>query len=330
MKYRPWGPVDWALSLSSQKRWHFVGALGTEDRSLCSWAHFKSVGVIGSAMFAEIHDVDSEKYRDRFNTAITARRIEFGQHGCDPSVVWRMDLMTELFHISAFAKDAEAFGPSVVLDITSFPKRFSFPILRTLMLSSLIKNLLLTYTTPMSYAPDDQPLYEDIEPWRNLPGFGGSATLIEQQWVVSIGFLVESLRMYIGGNPNEKMKVFIPFPAPLSVLRRTWEAVANLERDHSGERFEKFRVETLDMSAAFDRILSIASNSHKPLCFAPFGPKPISAAMCLYATQKGSAVHYPQPTVYNPEYSRGIRKNDPSSAVNAYWVKHDGENLYQA
>lgn len=327
MRYRPWGSVDWALSLSSKKQWHFVGAVGTEERSLCSWGHMRSLGLLYGELFAQIQDVDSEKYRERTRIAHNARREEFEQRGGDwPSTVKRIELMAELFLISAFARRAESASASLVLDITSFPKRFFFPILRTLTMSAQVRNLILTYTSPESYA-DDAPLYEDIEPWRTLPGFGGTATG-QELWVVSVGFLVESLRQYVGGNPNEKMNILIPFPAPLAVLRRTWESVANLERDQSDNRFEKFRVETLDMSAAFDRILSLAGNPERSLAFAPFGPKPTSAAMCLYAIQKGSSVHYPQPTVYHPEYSKGIRNNDPASAVSAYWVKHEGENLY--
>jgi len=270
------------------------------------------------------------KYRDRTQAALALRRSEFIKSGGNLASVERMDLMAELFRIMAFARRAEGFGSSVVLDITSFPKRFFFPILRRLAETPQVQNLVLTYTCPASYAPGDEPLYEDIEPWRVLPGFGGqgAADMVGAQWVVSVGFLVESLRLYVGGNPAEKMKLLIPFPAPLSALRRTWEAVANLERDHPNGRFEKFRVETLDMSAAFDRIRSIAGDPEKPLAFAPFGPKPTSAAMCLYAMQRGSSVHYPQPTVYHPEYSLGIRNNDPASAVSAYWIKHEGENLY--
>jgi hypothetical protein len=288
------------------------------------------LGVIATTQFTEVQDVDSEKYRDRTRHAIDLRRAEFVQAGGDLGFVEKIELMAELFLIDAFARRAEGAGHSVVLDITSLPKRFFFPILRTLTNSPHVRNLLVTYTSPMSYAPDDEPLYEDIEPWRVLPGFGGSGANEGALWVVSVGFLVESLRMYVVGNPNEKMKLLIPFPAPLSAMRRTWEAIANLEGDQSVVRFEKFRVETLDMSAAFNRIRSLAGTPEKHLAFAPFGPKPTSAAMCLYAIQKDSSVHYPQPTVYHPEYSRGIRNDDPATAVNAYWVKHEGENLYVA
>lgn len=327
MKYRPWGPVDWALSLSSQKPWRFIGAIGTEERSLTSWEHLKGLGVVGSEHFAEILDIDSDKYGERTRVALEARRAQFTHLGGNIALVERMELMAELFLVNAFARRAESADTSIVLDITSFPKRFFFPILRMLVGNPNVENLMVTYTSPATYAPDDEPLYEDIEEWRVLPGFGGTGTK-SAQWVVSVGFLVESLRKYVGDAQNERMKLLIPFPAPLAALRRTWESVANLERDHNEGRFEKFRVETLDMSAAFDRIRQLAGNPQKALAFAPFGPKPTSAAMCLYAMQRDSSVHYPQPTVYHPEYSRGIRNNDRAEAVSAYWVKHEGENLY--
>lgn len=327
MNFRPWGKLDWALSLSSPKQWHFVGTIGTEERSLASWEYTKGLGITATELFTEIKDVDSDKYRDRTSTALAARRNQFISLGGNYRQVERMDIMAELFLIKTLAMSAEKAASSVILDITSFPKRFFFPILRTLAGSPKIQNLLITYTSASSYAPDDEPLYENIEPWRALPGFAGNGTR-GAQLVVSVGFLVESLRMYAGNAQDERINLLIPFPAPLAVLRRTWESVANLEGNHREDRFEKFRVETLDMSAAFDRIRQLAGNPEKPLAFAPFGPKPTSAAMCLYAMQRNSSVQYPQPTVYHPEYSLGIRGNDASNAISAYWVKHDGENLY--
>lgn len=324
MKYRPWGPVDWALSLSNQKNWRFVGVIGTEERSLCSWAHIKQQRLISGELFAQIQDIDSEKYRDRTRQTLETRRTEFLRNNGNLETIRHIELMAEWFQIAAFAREAEK-GSSIILDITSFPKRFFFPLLRTLVNSTSIKNLLITYTSPDNYAGD--ALYEDIEPWNFLPGFGGTRAKPEL-WIVSIGFMVESLRGYVGDNPEEKMEILVPFPAPLAVLRRTWQSVANLEQVHANGRFEKHRVETLDISAAFERIQSLAGNPPKTIAFAPLGPKPTSVAMCLYALQKDSSVHYPQPTVYHPDYTKGIRDNNPASAVIAYWIKHEGEFLY--
>jgi hypothetical protein len=325
MRYRPWGPINWALSLSSNKQWNFVGAFGTEERSLCSWEQMRQKATVVSELFAQIFDVDSEKYREHTKIAFEARIEEFISKGGDVTNILSFGLMDEWFRISEFARKAENKGSSIVLDITSLPKRFFFPILKTMVNSTKVRNLLVTYTSPASYVEGE--LYEDIEPWRTLPEFGGTRNKPDL-WVVSVGFLVESLRQYVGGSPEEKMKILIPFPSALAVLRRTWLSVANLEQGHSDGRFDKYRVETLDMSAAFDRICSLAGNPPKHLAFAPFGPKPTSAAMCIYALQRESSVHYPQPTVYHPEYTKGIRNNDPESAVNAYWVKHENEFLY--
>ena len=329
MKYRPWGSIDWALSLSTQHQWQFVGVIGTEVRSLCAWRHMHQQKAIAGELLAEIQDVESEKYRERTEAALTERRADFLQAGGSASAIRNFPLMAELYVVNAFANAAAAMGSSLVLDITSFPKRFFFLILKTLIKNTGVRNLLVTYTSPSSYVDDGQPLYEDIEQWKTLPGYGGSSNKPEL-WIVSVGFLVESLRQYVGDNPNDKMKLLIPFPAPLSTLRRTWQSVSELEERHSQERFEKYRVDPLDISAAFDRITSLIGTPQRNVAFAPFGPKPTSVAMCLYAMQREdqSSAHYPQPTVYHPDYSIGIRKDDPSTAVNAYWIKHDGEFLY--
>lgn len=331
MNYRPWGPIEWTLSLSSPKRWHFIGAIGTEERSLCAWSYMRTLGVINSESFAQIHDVDSEKYRERNRIALDCRRTELISHGGSLNSICTFNLMDELFQIMAYARKTENTKASIVLDITSLPKRFFFPILKVLVNNPDVLNLLVTYTTPECYA-DDAPLYEDIESWKNIPGFGGSGSNKPEQWVVSVGFLVESLRREIKDNPGHQVKLLIPFPAPLAALRRTWKSISELEESYENHhQFEKFRVDTLDMSAAFDRIYSLANNPPKRLVFAPFGPKPTAAAICLYAMQRDeiSSVLYPQPTVYHPDYSKGIRNGTPATAVSAYWVKHEGEFLYK-
>lgn len=330
MKYRPWGPVEWVLSLSSPKQWHFIGALGTEERSLCAWTCMRTLGMLNSDSFAQIHDIDTEKYRERNRNAFESRRNELVGNGGNLNSISSFNLMDELFQIFAFVRKAENNKESVVLDITSLPKRFFFPILRLLVKNPDVHNLLVTYTSPDCYA-DDAPLYEDIESWKNLPGFSGTGGSKPEHWIVSVGFLVESLRREIKDNPGHKVKVLIPFPAPLAVLRRTWKSIAELEEGYENHhRFEKFRVDTLDLSAAFDRICSLVNDPSKSLAFAPFGPKPTAAAMCLYALQREnvSTVLYPQPTVYHPDYSKGVRNGNPATAVSAYWIKHEGEFLY--
>lgn len=333
MKYRPWGKLSAVLGLSAIKRWHYFGCLGTEERSLCAWIYLKASGDIASEKFAQIIDVDSEKYRIQNKVEFDRRRNEFFQAGGASSSISVFDLLAERFYISSFLDFVRKSPESVVLDITSFPKRYYFLLLKLLVRNPDVKNLIVTYTSPGFYA-DDQPLYEDMEPWGYLPGFGwiGEDEQKPESWVVSVGFLVESLRREISDNPPKKMKLLVPFPAPISVLRRSRRSVVELEEGFDKtDLIEKHRVDTLDMSMAFDRIVSLTDRPTKSVVFAPFGPKPTTAAMCLYALQREdtSSVLYPQPTIYHPKYSEGIKGNDPEKAINAYWVKHEGDFLYQ-
>jgi hypothetical protein len=327
MKFRPWGAVDWVLSLGVAQRWRFIGALGTEERSLCGWSYLRTNGLTASELFLEVGDVESVKYAQRTRNALAARKSELVAHGGSLTAVRALPLMSELFRIQRFAKEADDGSDSVVLDITSFPKKFFFTILRQLVFSSSVKNLVLTYTSPAAYA-DDAPLYENIETWQTLPGFA-SPSSDPEMWIVSIGFLVESLRYHFGSNPNSPVKLLMPFPAPLGSVRRMWESVEGLRQNHVAARFSEHRVDGLDMSAAFDRIVILSKNLDDRVAFVPFGPKPISAAMCLHALHSSASVHYAQPTVYHPEYSRGVLDGDASRAIAAYWIKHDRELLYK-
>lgn len=324
MNFRPWGDINWALSLSTKKNWHFIGVLGTEERSLCSWIYLKALGLLNSQSIIQINDVDSEKYRHLTNEAIKNRRSAFEANGGNINTIYEYPLMTELFNIKNIATMPDSVD-SIILDITSFPKRFFFLILKTILQNKNIKNVLLTYTSPESYVDDS--LYEDIESWKNLPGFGG----IEKPdyWIVSVGFLMESLRREIKENPANQIKILIPFPAPISILKRTWHSIAQLEDGFDKSRFDKHRVDTLDISAAYDEIHRIAGQ--KSIAFAPFGPKTTSVAMCLYSLNNPdkTSVFYPQPMIYHPNYSIGIRNNTPETAITGYWIKHEGELLYR-
>src|SRR5438309_12118221 len=102
MRYRPWGPLDWILSLSSRKNWHFVGVLGTEERSLCSWKYLKGLGLLAGQHVMEIQDVESEKYRERTEQALNERREELVRAGDDPDAIPQMGLMSEMFEILSF------------------------------------------------------------------------------------------------------------------------------------------------------------------------------------------------------------------------------------
>jgi len=329
MDYRPWGQMDWALELSKPRSWDFVGALGTEQRSLAAWHWLKDLGAISTTRLLEVLDRPSRHTARAKQLTIQRAQEFFADGGVEQEIARGLELMTEIHRIVAIAQAIEkSASESVMLDITSLPKRFFFPLLRHLEQSTRVRDLVVTYTSPDRYL-DNDVLSEDATDWLTLPGFPALSGQTEML-IVSVGFMVESLRSHLTTiNRHESVKMLIPFPAPLSILRRTWDSVCSLESKSETGKFQNFRIDSADLSGAFQRIKQLASEAKMKPAFAPFGPKPLSAAMCLYASKQECSVYYPQPRVYHPDYSQGVREVDGKPAVFAYWIKHEGEKLYE-
>ena len=82
------------------------------------------------------------------------------------------------------------------------------------------------------------------------------------------------------------------------------------------------RIEAHDVSDIFDHIKEITASGQDGAIFAPFGPKTMSLAMCLFARLTQGVVYYSQPRLYHPNYSIGIR------AVEAYCLRLNGRDYY--
>jgi hypothetical protein len=266
------------------------------------------------------------RHLSRAIAALSARTAEFERDGGVVSNIFDFELLAPLHEILSFA--ASLRDANVILDITSLPKRFFFPLIRSFAGDPSISNLIITYTEAGEYV-SNEPLSEQWGPWAHIPGFSGDA-IGNETLVVGVGFMVESLQQHFSEmTQHDAIQLLIPFPASLVAVNRAWESVYHLQTYRAAAKFREHRVNIADMASAFDRIQSLAGAGGGKLAFAPFGPKPISAAMCLYAIQSNSAVYYPQPKVYHPDYSRGIRMVGDTSLIHAYWIKHGGQMLYR-
>lgn len=323
--YRPWGPLDWTLSISQPRDWFFIGAIGTEDRSLIAWEWVKELNLEAGRGMIQVDPIDATRFRDRTYKSLKKKRKEFFNSGGKDAEIETLGLLSEKHEIEFIANNWAKKYSAVILDISSFPKRFFFLLLRALRQCDGISDLVITYTCPKEYESKDN-LSEGAENWDYLPVFLNGKK--DEVLVASVGFMIESLQSHLSSNESHPaVQLLIPFPAPPSASRRSWESVYKLETGRNNEKFEKHRVDANDMSAAFDRIRSLGRDADV-LAFAPFGPKPTSAAMCLYADQCDSAVYYPQPQGYHPDYSKGVAHLNGKPVVNAYWIKHQGNNLY--
>lgn len=323
--FRPWGLMDWTLALSEQRKWYFVGALGSEERSLAALQWLTSLGLENGRALIQIEALPSRFYEATLSR-LAERQKQFALLGGSPDELRRLPLLAPLHAIDRIAAELEQRSQSVVLDISALPKRFFFPLLRAFFRSTAIRDLVVTYTSPAAYATGDV-LSEEPGAWEYLPGFIGESPA--EKLIVGIGFLVESLQQSLSAiEAHKAIQLLIPFPGPLSEVQRSWEALFKVRDNRAEAKFAHHRIDPLDLSAAFTLIRTLADADHVPAAFAPFGPKPISAAMCLYASMKGSAVYYPQPRYYNPDYSTGVRVIEGRPAVRAYWIKHAGVSLY--
>ena len=222
---------------------------------------------------------------------------------------------------------------SVILDVTCLPERYFFPMLRWLINSVDVENLIVTYMSPERYTEED--LAYDPEDWAYFQTFGPSAEEPEKsirRVIVGAGFLPFSLPELLKKDYNLssiEVSVLFPFPASPANIKRSWEFVRKIEVDLKlQDERQLARIGANDLSGCFDRIDSITRHGSIGTVFAPYGPKAHSIAMCLQAIKMNAQVFYTQPTYYHPEYTTGIKLDDGVPAGFAYAVRVNGRSLY--
>ena len=332
---RPWGSPQWLLKMPTLNglKWSVVGALSTQDRCL-SLIRLKADFHLESVFFLEIEDLSSSftvlgKARLEANRRLWDAELQGIRH--ELTAIGLFDPLKKLKTI--FENYLVSVGGNVILDVSAFPERFFFPILRWLTASKSITNLLVTYMLPERYT--DAELAYDARDWAQLPTFvyeGEGAEPPIERVVVGAGFLPfglpDWLKKTYAGRAVE-VSVLLPFPSSPSNLKRAWEFLRQIEDTVtlSDER-QIARIDANDLSACFDRLGQITHQGKIPTVFAPYGPKPHSVAMCLQAINMGAEVFYTQPSFYHPEYTTGIMMKAGSPAGFAYAIKLDGRNLY--
>jgi hypothetical protein len=217
----------------------------------------------------------------------------------------------------------------VILDISTFPKKFFFPLVKLLLRSDRVKTLVATYSVPQKYFPGD--LSEDPKPLAPLPLFGpeGFPDKPVDVAFVGVGFVpLGIVDMFQPSGRQADVRLFFPFPVGPVEFRRNWEFIRYLEKSLPDSAKEPLRVPPLHVSDVFEHICSETANGEKAAMFAPYGPKPMSLAMCLYANLTGSPAYYTQPTVYHPEYSTGIRVINGVQETYAYCLRIDGKDMF--
>jgi hypothetical protein len=278
-------------------------------------------------MLTEVRPVSTSRFFQKAQDRLTDRREavkELGNVTAPP-----MDLFsTDEEIVDAADSFIASATPHVVLDISALPKRFFFPFLKRLLRAPSVQTIVATYTIPERYGDGD--LAEDHQPFTHLPLFGPSGFPLRkpQTVIVSAGFMKLGLAELLDPYKDVSIRTILPFPPGPPAYYRNWDFIRDIEKTLPEGLPSPIRVEAYDCCDAFDHISQLCGAGQRPSVLAPFGPKPISLAIALYATLTNDVVRYTQPTVYNPDYSLGIARLDGQINALAYAIRVNGQDKY--
>ena len=337
--YRPSGPMRWMLEkFSAIRDWSIVGSVSSEVRSLATLSELNVLRKLGPAAFLRIEPSSGRKpnrFRLKTIKKLNTRQKKAEKIGGKGTVCDTVDLLCrEEILIRAIRDCLSRCGPNLMLDISSMPKRFFFPLIAQALRSENFDNILVSYSSPKSYG---EPLAEDPLPWSALPTFGATDLPKDSKLIIGVGY--QSLRLHEivdGVLDPDHVELLLPFPSAHPGSTKNWEFIRRIKTqlDRLQDRSIK-RVPVKNTSIAFDRIVGSSNVGANPCVLAPYGPKPVSLAMCLFGIccqDKNIRVElgYTQPQVYSDKYSVGVAAGaDGNPSIHAFCVKLNGANLYQ-
>lgn len=334
--FRPWGKVQDMLAHQAGEQWALIGCVSFERRCTAIFDSMLALGISGPQLILQIEDPLSISTPEIEQlTGENLRLIE--ALGLQNQQITKVGL-TEAFR--SFEHILKQFLASVgqrnlIVDITSLPKKVYFFLTKLLFQDPAgPRNVVFTYAEPERYS--EEPLAANPDPWEALPGFRVSTSdQTARAVVVGIGYeplglpdLVES-----GKFDEAKITFLFPFPAQADRVARNWRFIRGIFPNADSDRLSIRRVDGINVPEVFETLASLGDQGELGLTLAPFGPKPVSLAMALYAARHSSpntqtGVYYTQPTYYNPNYSTGVRSIDGQPVVNTYCVKLNGQLLY--
>lgn len=323
----PWGSADWVLgSVGGGKEWSVVSCLSPEERCLAVTKYFDKPS---SALFVEVIE-SASPYFEKASANLAKHKKELVNAYANVELLEEIELMSSPIEwIDEIRKFVNSSNKNVVLDITCFPKRFFFFILKELLLNDEVENLLVAYSSPSEYYKGD--LAEEALPNNFLPTFQATSHPPEEPEVaiVGVGFMPytmpDDLKAQYGGT---EIVLLFPFPSVAPGYQRSWEFLRKVENVLQLNKTLKIcRIGPHDAANCFEHIKMLTAFGEKTAIFAPYGPKPQSMSMCIYSALTGSQVVYTQPTVYRHDYSLGIAEINGKPDTKLYCIKIDGKTL---
>lgn len=335
--FRAWGNIDDIFSGMPDGEWSMIGCISTEERctGLARW--FGAYGLIIDQLLIEVAHRPPPTEEHLVQQKIDANRAIFLQNGTSPN---------EIHHISIDAPFGEferaivnylerSDVQNLVIDITSMPQKMLFFLTKLLRNGYRnIENIIMVYAEPDKY--DRKALVANHEPWDALPGFRLQRdSTSDRKTVVAIGYDPMGLPEEVNSPEfNEGTTSFLfPFPAQPDRVARNWSFIRQIFPNVESQRLDIKRVDGMNVPEIFDELCGLGGFGDVALTLAPFGPKPVSLAMALYASkfstgECGTAVFYTHPLYKNPNYSTGLKIVNGVPRINCYCLRLGLRDLY--
>ncbi len=318
----PSGQFPLFADLVRGKKCVLIGALSFEERCCSLPTTVGSGNAQNKIVLFKIKDpVDgfpnySHEIERRIETnrdLLNSRRIEFDEIPTDLLV--SEDDLSDMLQI--FKSNRSTL---YILDVTSLPKRYFCYFLKHLIRREWCQDLLVTYTMVGPEGYSAQHLTASPMTCAPLPGFSSAWQIGGDTLVISLGFESLNVRSILDVYPKQRgPKILMSFPCSTAVIRRQWNMLRQIfsKGQISLLKEDIKSVATWDAEEVFIT-LKYWEKECDSLALAPFGTKPHSLGLALYAIQSGSGMYYTQPKSYNPDYSKGTGESW------GYLVKYEG------
>jgi hypothetical protein len=326
--------MDWLLGRLALSQWSMVGCCGTESRSTAVAAHLGRSN-LQNAVIVQIRDPEP------LDAEATDRRLLenaqiFTKYGFGNADLRRVDLLADLETIrSSILELANGGATNLIIDITSLPKMWFFSMVQAALGESRFENIVVTYASAAGYA---KLLSANAAPLRVLPGFfAENGRTQHESIVVGIGFEPMGIASLLSGQSSKRIRLIFPFPPGPPGHHRNWMFVKQIESITAGQKLEppdRVHIHMYDCPQVFDALCKMTRDGHETAAIAPYGPKTVSLAMCLFslaAAQSGRPrvpVYYAQPLRYAVDYTTGVRMNGEKPHITGYCLRLGGRELY--
>lgn len=329
MSIKPWGPIEWLLPKIKINKWHVITSSSFEDRciGLTKWGK-SSEFKIASVTLLRLTNPASDLW-DAAQPAIERNFAAFGEIlGQIPVNLVKGELLAMPGTLAKGAILNPDNFESVILDVTTIPKRFFLFAMQQLMRSNVVKNLVITYTRAQEYP--EAALCENALPPTAIQGFARiSAVDNSPRLIVGVGYMPLSVEDLVEQAKNVKLDFIFPFPPASPAFRRNWDLLAMLMPTSPPRNTEIHRVYGMDAFEVCERIK--AWGVSRDLDMLPLGPKPHALGMAMAAMRLDgrSEILYSQPQAYRPNYSSGIAEDSNGRPqIMAYCLKLNGRDLF--